>query len=48
MDKRPDGSRNNVRKKWSKEGRGGRGGRGGGNLDRNAVSEVQPMGNKWM
>ena len=43
MDKRPKGpSRNNVRQKWSKDGKGG------GNLDRSAASGVHIKGNKWM
>ena len=45
MDKLPDGSRNNGRKKWSKGGRGGGCGRGGGNPDRSAASGVHLMGN---
>ena len=48
MDKRPDGSRNNGRKKWSKGGCGGGVGRGGGNPNRSAVSGVKLMGNKLM
>ena len=48
MDKRPDGSRNNIRKKWSKGGRGGGGVLGGGKPDRRAASGVQLMKKKWM
>ena len=48
MDKRPDGSCNNIRKKWSKGGRGGGGVLGGGKPDRRAASGVQLMKKKWM
>ena len=44
MNKRPDGSRNNGHKKWSKGGRGEGGGHGLGNPDRNAASGLQLMG----
>ena len=40
MDKRPDGSCKNGRKKWPKGGRGGGDGRGGGNHDRSTASGV--------